>query len=767
MALLRVAVRYRWPVVGFWIAVTITAVVFLPPIASVVRNDTASFLPANAPSVQAAKLAAPFLNPNGATGVLIGSDTNGRWTSQDSAAMRAIEARALRSPLVTSITNGAVSVDDQAYSAQVRFPAFTAGGGDVGRAAVNAVRDAFHAQDDRRLSVHLTGSLPILIDQQAAAVRTEAIAVGGTVLLIIVLLVLALRAVLAPLVVLAPAGLSLALAGPLIAESTHLGVEISSLLQLLLTALVLGAGTDYGLFLLFRYRENLARGMSTDEAILAAGHRVGRSITFSGLTVICALLSLLLASFGLYRGVGPGLAIGIAIVLVVDVTLLPALLSIFGPRLFWPSRIRTDAAGKGAWGRIAARVVRHPVRALVGGVLILGGLSAFLIGYAPSGFNPGTAIAGSDSSIGQSLLAEHFGEIAVGTTDVVFRFPKSVWRSPSLLEQAENRLWASDRFATVVSPLDAGGRSLTPRSVAELFARLGPPQGLPLQAAVGAHDLPGPLYAAYRLMASYVTQGGHTALYQTSLRAGFAGSTAAMQAVPSVRAAVENTARAVGATQWGTAGEAPGAADVSTTAGRDVVRILPIVALVLALLLGALLRSVTAPLYLVASVLLSYTASLGLAVLIFVTVGGQLGINFTLPFFMFVFIMALGEDYNILVMSRIKEETARLPLRFSVPRALATTGTTVTTAGLILSGTFGVLAVTTTGQVRQIGTGLALGILLDTFLVRTLLVPSTVVLLGAWNWRPLQPWNKASCEAVQPPAEPDSPSPGGRGSLRS
>ena len=217
-----------------------------------------------------------------------------------------------------------------------------------------------------------------------------------------------------------------------------------------------------------------------------------------------------------------------------------------------------------------------------------------------------------------------------------------------------------------------------------------------------------------------------------------------MQAIPSVRAAVTGVARSVGATQWGVAGQAPGAADVSTISGQDVVRILPVVALVLALLLGLLLRSIVAPLYLVASVVLSYTASLGLAVLIFVTVGGQLGINFTLPFFMFVFIMALGEDYNILVMSRIKEEAAAgLPLRAAVPRALATTGTTVTTAGLILAGTFGVLAVTTTGQVRQIGTGLALGILLDTFLVRTLLVPSTVVLFGAWNWWPLRAWTAA------------------------
>jgi len=144
---------------------------------------------------------------------------------------------------------------------------------------------------------------------------------------------------------------------------------------------------------------------------------------------------------------------------------------------------------------------------------------------------------------------------------------------------------------------------------------------------------------------------------------------------------------------------------------------------VLAILLALVLRSLVAPLYLVASVGLSYLASLGLAVALFVIVGGQLGINFTLPFFMFVFIMALGEDYNILLMTRIREEAATLPLRQAVVAALGTTGTTITSAGLVLAGTFGILAIATSGQVRQIGTGLSLGILLDTFVVRTLLVP--------------------------------------------
>ena len=172
----------------------------------------------------------------------------------------------------------------------------------------------------------------------------------------------------------------------------------------------------------------------------------------------------------------------------------------------------------------------------------------------------------------------------------------------------------------------------------------------------------------------------------------------------------------------------------------DLNRIIPIVAILIALLLAIVLRSLVAPLYLVASIVLSYVAALGLVGIIFVHLGGQDGINFILPFLMFVFLMALGSDYNILIMSRIREEAHTLPLRDAVARAIGRTGSTITTAGMILGGTFAVLAVAGGsaggGQIQQIGYGVAAGVLMDTFLLRSLLVPSMVVLLGRWNWWP-------------------------------
>ena len=168
---------------------------------------------------------------------------------------------------------------------------------------------------------------------------------------------------------------------------------------------------------------------------------------------------------------------------------------------------------------------------------------------------------------------------------------------------------------------------------------------------------------------------------------------------------------------------------------------IPIAIIAIAILLALVLRSAVAPLYLILSVAISYLAALGLATLVFIELGGSGGLTFILPFLMFVFLLALGEDYNILVMTRIREEARRLPLRDAVVRAIGMSGPTVTAAGIVLAGSFAVLAIVAgsapgAAQIRDIGFGLAIGILMDTFLVRTLLVPSVVALLGRWNWWP-------------------------------
>ena len=225
------------------------------------------------------------------------------------------------------------------------------------------------------------------------------------------------------------------------------------------------------------------------------------------------------------------------------------------------------------------------------------------------------------------------------------------------------------------------------------------------------------------------------------LRAGDPGSTPALHAVPAIRAEITKVAGSVGAADSAVGGEAPALYDISAVSNSDLTKIIPIAIVVIGLLLALVLRSLVAPLYLIASVGLSYLAALGLSVLIFVKLAGDGGLTFILPFLMFVFLLALGEDYNILVMSRIREEAHHLPLREAVSRAVGATGSTVTSAGMVLAGTFAVFAVvggrgSGGSQIRDVGVGLALGVLMDTFVVRTVLVPATVVLLGRWNWWP-------------------------------
>ncbi len=730
----RFAVQHRWTLVTGWVVLTVVAILSLPSLGSVIRNDNTAFLPSTAPSVRAATLAAPFLLGGQRSGTIVAVSENGPLTNTDQKAFERIEADARNSPNVNSVRDGTVSVDDRARTALVVFSARTTGGGGAGATAVDDVRSTFSSPPPG-LAVYLTGPLPELVDQQQKANQTVSHVQLLSVVFILLLLAIAFRSFLAPLVALAPAGLALALSGPLIAESAKLGTQISSLMQLLLTALVLGAGTDYSLFTIFRYREYLRQGLEPHEAIVAAVSRVGKSVTFSAATVIAALLSLLLASFGLYRGVGPGLALGIFVVLIIELTFLPAMLAILGRAVFFPTVLRPGGPRRGLWGKVAVRVVRRPVVALVMGTLALGALAVSLVSYAPSGFNPGGFIVGSDSQVGEAALEAHFGAAVLAGTDVVFRLPHSVWDNPDVIGQGEEQLRSTGRFTSIADALSASGFRLPVGALGFAYRHFGPPGDLPPVPPAGL-GFEASFYDAYRAAAQFISGDGRTILFRVSLAAGSPGSTAAFQAIPSVRHAVTAVATAIGATESGIAGQAAGAADVSTISGADIVRIVPVVLLVLTLLLALILRSLVAPLYLVASVVLSYLASLGLAVLIFVVIGGQLGINFTLPFFMFVFIMALGEDYNILVIMRILEEARHATLRPAVAAAVATTGTTVTSAGLVLSGTFGVLAIATSGQVRQIGTGLALGILLDTFIVRTLLVPSAAVLVGRWNWWP-------------------------------
>jgi RND superfamily putative drug exporter len=737
-ALGRFAVRFRWLIIAGWIVATVVLATSLPSLTSVEKSGNSQFLPATEPSVQAQQLAVPFDSKTAKDTIFVAA-ASGTLTQADNAAIDRAE-QAMRSiPRVTAVLDQGVSANGRARRALIELQVPKSKGGRLAAAAVAGLRSTFAVSGaPPGLAMHLAGGLAATVDEQNQNGHIQSLVELLSVLFIVALLFLTFRALLAPVVALLPSAVALIAAGPIVAESTHLGVQVSDLTPILLIVVLLGAGTDYGLFLIFRLREELRRGKSVDDAVAFSVCKVGESITFSGLTVIGALATVVVASFGLYKGLGPALAIGIAVALLANLTLLPALLAVLGRSVFWPRIPQVGGHRGGSWGRIAGKVVGRPVLTLLIGLVIFGGLALSMLAYAPTGFNDPPPPATSDSGKGQALLAADFPSAETDPTTVLFRLPTSVWTDPAVLADAQRGLIRSGPFSAVTGALDPDSGTVTPSQLVEAhdqLAPLGAAAALPVTPPSGV-TVSAAAYRAYQASAQFISADGRTILYQTELRAGPASSTEAAAAIPAVRTAVDGVGRSIGATASGVNGEAPSSADVGNLSGGDLMRIIPIVMIVLGLLLAIVLRSLVAPLYLVVSVGLSYLASLGLAVLVFELIGGQDGINFVLPFFMFIFIMALGQDYNILVMTRIREEASHAPIRVAVRRAVEATGTTVTSAGLILAGTFGVLTVTGNTQVQEIGLGLAAGILLDTFFVRTLLVPSVVVLLGRWNWWP-------------------------------
>jgi RND superfamily putative drug exporter len=375
------------------------------------------------------------------------------------------------------------------------------------------------------------------------------------------------------------------------------------------------------------------------------------------------------------------------------------------------------------------------------GVLVFGGLAGAVAGYHSGGFGGALqAPAGSDAAAGNTVLAKHFPEASSNPANLVLRYAAPVWSDPSPLEVAQQALQSSGKFTSLSGPLDPNGTALSPATLAELHARFGAPSSLPQDLPAGA-QITSLEYNAYRATTQFVSADGTTVQFQAEFRAGPQESTAALDATPEIRKAVSVAANRSGAIASGVAGEAAALYDVSSTSNRDLLHVVPLAIIAIGILLALVLRSAVAPLYLIVSVALSYFAALGVSTLVFIDIGGSTGLTFILPFLMFIFLLALGEDYNILVMTRVREEAHGRALRDAVVRAIGRTGPTVTSAGIVLAGTFAVFGIAGGGgpsgsQIRDIGFGLAIGILMDTFLVRTLLVPSTVALLGRWNWWP-------------------------------
>ena len=744
----RFAVRFRWAILAAWVAGAFAAVVLLPSLSSVTQSDNTSFLPSSAPSERADQLASPLQGASLTAVTVVVARPGGPLNGADQAAIARLGVALSRVARVVSVRDAAESAGGRAEQLTVLASLAQSGGLATSQQAtlVAGLRDVIRATArPAGLEVHTAGSVATRVDTNATSSKTGNKVEYFSIVFVIALLIAVFRSALAPLIAVVPAIVVVLVTERLTAEVALGGLSVSQIASLLLIVLVLGAGTDYALFLMFRVREEMRGGLGCHEAIVRSVARVGETITFSAGILIAALLSLATATFSLYSGLAAPLAIAIGLMLIAGLTLLPALLAIIGPAAFWPSSVKPGAGRTGWWGRVCARIVRRPAVTLVAGLVVFGALAVASAGYLAAGFGgPVTAPAGSDSALGNALLARYFPQTAVNPTIIVMRLSRPVWAQAASVAAAERQLSGDPQFTAVSGPMDANGTALTAAQYAALHAAYGTPRALGAAPAATIPRADLAAYQSYRASGSYVSADGDTISFATGLTAGSPASTAASQAVPAVRAAAARASRVAGATAFGVTGQAAFTHDVAQLSDSDLRTVIPIAIAVIAVLLALVMRSLIAPLYLIASVVLSYFSALGLTVLVFVKAAGQPGLTFILPFLLFMFLLALGEDYNILVMTRIREEAHHLPLREAVGRALSVTGTTVSSAGLVLAGTFGVLALVGSGSagaqnvrtIVDVGVGLALGVLMDTFGVRTLLVPSAAVLIGRWNWWP-------------------------------
>ena len=551
--------------------------------------------------------------------------------------------------------------------------------------AVIRIRGLLHRLVPRGLSVHVTGPAGLATDLQKIADKAGTTLLLVTLVLVLVLLLAVYRApVLAvlPLVVVGAAYFVVSGITYLLADSGVIKVDTEG--TLLLLVLIFGAGTDYSLLLVHRYREALGAGKPLDRALRDAVRTSAPAIAASGATVIAAMLVLLLADLESTRWLGPVLALGIAVMLAASFTLMPALLSLLGTRAFWPTGIPSAPSSHGVWTRVAGLVRRRaaPVAVIIIGALLLAA-AGNLISHGTIGFGQGQTSA-TDSSLGTAALERHFPDgLSAPLTAIVRKdaVARSIKRLNQLLDV---------RVALPVGQEPHGNLAL-----------------------IGV-VLTGDPYAA--------AAGDEVKLVTRMLRS--VDRTALVGGVPAINL------------------------DVQRTNARDTRVVVPAVLAVVLVILCVLLVAIAAPVYLIITVVLSFAATLGLITLAFTQLFGQDGLAFNLVLISFIFLVALGVDYNIFLMDRVRRESERIGTREGTLRALTATGSVVTGAGIILAGTFGALALLPLEPLVQIGTTVAIGVLLDTLIVRALLVPSLTYLAGGNAWWPAG--RRAAVDQPQP-----------------
>jgi putative drug exporter of the RND superfamily len=708
----RAVVRHPWRVIALWL-VAAAAVILTSPGLPTTSNES-SFLPKNYESIRAMDLqdkAFPQTgNVTSAAAIVVFSRADGgQLTAADSAKAttitKTLDARHI--PGIVSITAGPVSANHLVQSAMVAMPnSVVNGSGNASDDAVKALRaDLKPLVAGTDLAEGVTGQTAQSLDSEQSGNRAEEIVLLATLALILVLLLIIFRSpiiALLPLVVIAVVS---QVATGLIADvNKALNLNADSSISTILIVVLFGIGTDYILFLMFRYRERLRRGEDRKQAMVSAVARVGEVISSAAGVVICAFLALLLSTVSVLRSMGPTLAIAVFVTLVAGLTLVPAVVSLLGTKVFWPSKSWQREPRTARFAAIGNALGRRPALFAFASGLVLVALAAGAFGFKPT-FDLSSAGIPASAESQRALVTLEKG-LPAGETDPtdVLLHSSTGSLSASELSGYESALKKLPGVGTVAAPVVSADHLTADYQV----TLTDDPDSTQAVNVMKGSITPGAHAAAPR--GTYALVGGTTAVY----------------------------------------------ADLQHAINHDYAVVFPVAAVIIALILILLLRSVVAPWYLLASVGLGFGATLGASVLVFQVLQGQAGLVFLLPVYMYLFVVALGTDYNILMIARLREEAreGREP-RQAAALALRHTGPAIGAAGLILAGTFASLTLAGNTILSQIGFAVSCGIALAAFVMAMFFSPSITALIGQRAWWP----GHGDRAAGRPPAAGHKPDP--------
>lgn len=689
-------------VIVVWLAIASVGGPFFGKVSEVSTTDQTSFLPASADATEVQGRSAEFRKASGAPAVVVLTRTGGLTAADRVAADTLAGQLADRSdvqgvsPVIPSEDGKAVEIVATLTTAADTGDAVTAIRADVVDAAPSGLRG------------YVTGPAGFTADLTDAFAGIDGLLLGVALAAVFVILIVVYRSPLLPVLVLGTA--TFALCASILVVWWLAKAEVVTVngqVQGILSILVIGAATDYALLYTSRFREALRDHRTGWDATRAALRGSIEPIAASGGTVIVGVLCLLLSDLNSNKALGPVAAIGIAFSLLAALTLLPALLLAFGRAAFWPLRpvfgsahpVVTGPDARGLWARVGRLVARRSRTVWIVCTVGLLAMGAGLVGLRADGVPQSDLVIGSSQARdGQDVLADHFPGGSGSPAQVIGDAARTdrLVRAITGVDGVDGVVLASKDSPSGTVPVTSGTTGAPARG------------GATAEPTVSHGDV----------------------LLEATLSAP-ADSGAAERTVRELRTAVERVDpdAIVG-------GVTATAVDTNDTGIRDRSVIIPVVLVVILLILMLLLRSIVAPLVLIGSVIVSFAAALGVGALVFDHVFHFPGADPSVPLFSFVFLVALGVDYNIFLMTRVREEALRHGPREGVLRGLGVTGGVITSAGVVLAATFAALGVIPILFLAQIAFVVAFGVLLDTIVVRSLLVPALAYDLGRRAWWP-------------------------------